>query len=72
MWEIGHQWDIDRAIGMGYVLSIWDTGYRYGHPLYRYGQVGYRYGIWAYDMGDDSVDMVILNIDMKYLVTLEP
>jgi hypothetical protein len=70
IWEIGRQWDIDRDIDMGYVLSIWDMGYRYGYLPYRHGQPGYRYGIWANDMGDDSIDMVILHIDMGYLVTL--
>jgi len=72
MWDIGHQWDIDRDIGMRYELSIWDMVYRYGHLPYRYGHPGYRYGIWANDMGEDSIDMVILDIDMGYLVTLLP
>jgi hypothetical protein len=26
-------WDIDMVYG----ISIWDMGYRYGHPGYRYG-----------------------------------
>ena len=55
---------------MGYVLSIWDTVYRYGHLPYRFCDPGYRYGIWADDMGDDRIHMVISNIDMEYLVTL--
>jgi hypothetical protein len=45
-------------IDMGYGISIWDTGY--------------RYGIWANDMGDDSIDTVILHIDMGFLVTVPP
>jgi hypothetical protein len=48
---------------MGYVLLIWDIGYRYGHQPYRYDHPGCRYGIWAHDMGDDSIDMVISHIE---------
>ena len=70
IWDIGHQWDIDRDIDMRYGLSIWDMVYRYGHSPYRYGHPGYRHRIWANDMGDDSIDMVILDIDMGHLVTL--
>ena len=64
------QWDIDKDINIGYVLSIWDMVIRYGYPPHRYGHPGYRYGTWANDMGDDSIDMVILGIDMGYLVAL--
>jgi len=78
MWEIGHQWDIDRHIDMEHGLSIWDMGYgisisvyRYGYLPYLYGHPGYRYGIWANDMGDDSIDTVIFHMDMRYLVTLD-
>jgi hypothetical protein len=50
---------------MGYVLSIWDT-------VYRYGYLPHRYGRWDNDMGDDSVDVVVLHIDVGYPVTLVP
>jgi len=70
MWEIGHQWDIDRDIDMVYGISIWAMEYRYGHPPYRHDHRGYRYGIWSNEMGDDRIDTVSSHIDMGYLVTL--
>jgi len=70
IWEIGHRWDINSDIDMGYRLSMWDMMYRYSDPPYRYGHPGYRYGIWANDMGDDNIDTVILDIEMGYIATL--
>ena len=51
IWDIGHQWDIDRGIDMRYGLSIWDMIYRYGHTPNRYGHIldidmGYGLMIW--------------------------
>jgi hypothetical protein len=39
IWEIRHQWDIDRDIDMGYVLSIWDMCYRCGISCHSAGQM---------------------------------
>ena len=64
-WEIEYEWDIGKGIDMGYMLSMWDMVYRYGHSPYRHGHRGCRYGIRANDMGDVSIDMVILHIDLS-------
>jgi hypothetical protein len=70
IWDIGHQWDIDRNIDTEYGSSMWDMVYRYGYVPYQYGHPGYRYGIWANDVEDDSIDTVISHIDMGYHVRL--
>ena len=63
------QWDIDKDINIGYVLSIWDMVIRYGYPPHRYGHPGYRYGTWANDMGDDSIDMRYGHSPYRYWIS---